>query len=85
MKAKPLEFKRIGGGLHQALSIDCSYCIYKPKTFPGIDKDWTIQVRHESGFFSQSIRRPTLDAAKARCEELHQESWAELVEYWGTP
>jgi hypothetical protein len=85
VKAKHLQFKFLGNGLHQALTMDGSYCIYEPKMFPGVDTEWSIQVRHESGNSSHLIKRATLDAAKARCEELHQETFAELIEYWGAP
>ncbi len=84
MKAKPLEFKKLAKGFYQAMTIDGgSYCIYEPKTFPDEFDKWSIQVRYDSGVFSGRIRRDTLAAAKARCEELHQEAFSELIEYWG--
>jgi hypothetical protein len=82
MKAKPLEFKKLAKGFYQAPTIDGSYCVYEPKTFSGVDAQWAMRHRSDEGVFGATLLRDSLELAEARCEELHQQAWDELVEYW---
>ena len=81
MKAKPLVFTQPRDYFY-AQTMDGAYVIYPPGAIHH-SNFWAMQYRDEFGVYGAIILRASLDLAKARCGELHQDSFAELIEYWG--